>query len=357
MTDELLEQVLADPADDALRAVWADALQERGDPRGEAIALQLAAAGGPLDRAQDKRARSLLAKHAKSWLGPLEGVIMHKAALVFDRGLVSSCQIQIKRLAALQGAIGHPLWAALRSIWFCDSYAWDARIVPLLVHPAMASLREVTCIGANNVFPPLAKYKIPLPFTSLWLFDDGWRADTFLRDDARAGSAPALKALRHFGIHSSSDEIDWIFDLPVARRVESLGLASHLPPGAALARADALPKLRTFELRPGWIMNQGAYRPVFRLLFTRDATGRLSRLRIGRGHFVGPFAPRLDLPLTPDPKIPATLARLADELRFHEDLFVSVAGSVREVEVDLPDVRGVRSALRPLAKATIHFAK
>lgn len=39
---QLFAKVYADPTDDAIRAVLADLLTERGDPRGEFIALQLA---------------------------------------------------------------------------------------------------------------------------------------------------------------------------------------------------------------------------------------------------------------------------------------------------------------------------
>ncbi|HEU0035427.1 MAG TPA: TIGR02996 domain-containing protein [Kofleriaceae bacterium] len=38
--DPLLARVLADPDDAGLRSVWADALIERDDPRGELISIQ-----------------------------------------------------------------------------------------------------------------------------------------------------------------------------------------------------------------------------------------------------------------------------------------------------------------------------
>ena len=60
--DELLRQILANPDDLALRAVYADALQADGDPRGEFIALELAA-----DPAHASRRASLLGAHAATW--------------------------------------------------------------------------------------------------------------------------------------------------------------------------------------------------------------------------------------------------------------------------------------------------
>jgi uncharacterized protein (TIGR02996 family) len=44
--DKLLAEVYASPDDDAPRLVYADWLQERDDPRGEFIALQIARARG-----------------------------------------------------------------------------------------------------------------------------------------------------------------------------------------------------------------------------------------------------------------------------------------------------------------------
>src|SRR5258706_7507622 len=59
---ELLRQILANPDDLALRAVYADELQAAGDPRGEFIALELAN-----DPAHAGRRIALLAKHARQW--------------------------------------------------------------------------------------------------------------------------------------------------------------------------------------------------------------------------------------------------------------------------------------------------
>ena len=57
---ELLAQIYANPDDDALRAVYADALLERGDPRGELITLQLerTRAGAPAEAQVARLARA-----------------------------------------------------------------------------------------------------------------------------------------------------------------------------------------------------------------------------------------------------------------------------------------------------------
>ncbi len=75
--DDLLRAVLEAPDDDAPRLVYADALIEVGDPRGEFIALQVT-------RTPDGRTRAaeLLAAHRAHWLAELP----HIADAHFDRG-------------------------------------------------------------------------------------------------------------------------------------------------------------------------------------------------------------------------------------------------------------------------------
>ena len=56
----LLKAILDDPHDVSCRLVYADALQDRGDPRGEFIAHHIA--GRP-------EAEALLKRHGKEWIG------------------------------------------------------------------------------------------------------------------------------------------------------------------------------------------------------------------------------------------------------------------------------------------------
>jgi uncharacterized protein (TIGR02996 family) len=60
---ELEAAIIADPSDRDAYAVYADWLQEQGDPRGELISLQLGY--------KDKQARTLIEKHKDYFLGPL----------------------------------------------------------------------------------------------------------------------------------------------------------------------------------------------------------------------------------------------------------------------------------------------
>ncbi|HEU0035426.1 MAG TPA: hypothetical protein VFQ53_32675 [Kofleriaceae bacterium] len=239
----------------------------------------------PLTPAQDKRLRSLIAKHRVAWLGELADVVQHREGLVFDRGLLAACQIQVKKLAALDAAIGHPLWAALRSIWFADKFAWDPRIVPLLVDPVMRELREVTCIGVGHVFVALARHPRPLPITSIWTVDDAFRspADSV----QQLATAPGLPALRRLGFTYWGDA-PWIVELPIVRRIETLGITAEPPSRVWLDRTRRLDHLTTLELRRHWIPIQGPERSHFAMYFTRGKSGEWSRLRIEPTRHVSP---------------------------------------------------------------------
>lgn len=75
--DGLLAAVVSAPHDDAPRWVYSDFLLERGDPRGELIAVQLTLVGigedDPRREALVVRQDELLAKHKKKWTGDFKG--------------------------------------------------------------------------------------------------------------------------------------------------------------------------------------------------------------------------------------------------------------------------------------------
>lgn len=72
----LERDVYANPDDDEPRAVLADLLQARGDPRGELIALQLAVAAGRASDDGDARIEALVRDHGRAWLGPLAAIAL-----------------------------------------------------------------------------------------------------------------------------------------------------------------------------------------------------------------------------------------------------------------------------------------
>jgi len=90
---ELLRAVHATPSDDGPRAIYADWLQEHGDPRGEFIALQLATQHlGKHEQTDDtRRATMLLAQHRARWLGALAPLIQDAT---FRRGFLEHVMLR-----------------------------------------------------------------------------------------------------------------------------------------------------------------------------------------------------------------------------------------------------------------------
>jgi uncharacterized protein (TIGR02996 family) len=80
MTHEyaFLQAILDDPDDEGLRLIFADWLEEQGQPRGEFIRTQCTLAGLPPGDPRrlllEARERQLLAKHRDDWLGPLRSL-------------------------------------------------------------------------------------------------------------------------------------------------------------------------------------------------------------------------------------------------------------------------------------------
>jgi uncharacterized protein (TIGR02996 family) len=93
-------EIRTSPHEDAPRLVFADYLDEAGDPQGELIRVQVAlshlAPGDPERRELELREEALLAEYADAWLAPLkrlgaEGV----SARSFQRGLIERVRIQV----------------------------------------------------------------------------------------------------------------------------------------------------------------------------------------------------------------------------------------------------------------------
>lgn len=87
--EAFIQAIVASPDDDHRRLIYADWLDERGDPRGEFIRVQFAREELPADSRDHVellvREKLLLAKHEKDWLGPLQ---MPGAEWQFRRGFV-----------------------------------------------------------------------------------------------------------------------------------------------------------------------------------------------------------------------------------------------------------------------------
>jgi uncharacterized protein (TIGR02996 family) len=102
---KLLRAIFEDPDDDGPRLVYADWLQEQGDPRGELISVQCTLATGPEFHSQRlslrQRERELLELHGEAWAAPAKKVADTWA---FRRGFVDEVAGPAKKVLA--GAAG-----------------------------------------------------------------------------------------------------------------------------------------------------------------------------------------------------------------------------------------------------------
>jgi len=133
----LLDAIYANLDDDVPRLVYADWLQQRGDPRGELIALQLRATD---TRGQRQRERQLLAGSPRSWLGPLAHVLV--SDIEFGRGFVVAGKARFRTARHVARFAGVREWATVERLAFFSGSASSRRMEA--IYPAMTGLKEVT---------------------------------------------------------------------------------------------------------------------------------------------------------------------------------------------------------------------
>ncbi|MFT3698405.1 MAG: TIGR02996 domain-containing protein [Kofleriaceae bacterium] len=135
-----LARVYANPGDDELRAVVADELQQKGDPRGEFITAQLAIANGTATPAIRKRARELVDDNLAAFVGPLVKVaslLAKKKCLEFERGFLSRVRLDRRSVqrADWDKAAKAQEWATVTEvelsvlttpIWWIEKWAKNA---------------------------------------------------------------------------------------------------------------------------------------------------------------------------------------------------------------------------------------
>lgn len=150
--EQLWDQVYADVRDLGARQVLADALIERGDERGELIALQVAAERTPPNAAQRKRIKALAQRYAHDLLGPIaEGLV--KASIQLRAGLLDAAQV--KRYRAQD--FSRREWRSVRAL---SGRLWRATVIdpafewPLLQRLELVEREHVDALLAADPPPP-----------------------------------------------------------------------------------------------------------------------------------------------------------------------------------------------------------
>jgi uncharacterized protein (TIGR02996 family) len=111
--DDFLAEIAAKPDDDGLKRVFADWLLERGDVRGELMALQLKG-----ERTDEELAREalLLKRHVKRWLPDEVLINLVPSSIAFEKGVFGSARVAVRSPVAMATSLKHPAWATVRRL-------------------------------------------------------------------------------------------------------------------------------------------------------------------------------------------------------------------------------------------------
>lgn len=138
---DLFLAVHESPDDDGPRAVLADFLIEKGDPRGQFINLQLAR-----DPAHAKSELALIRKYQKSWLGELAPFVKYLAypsvaptdpqgiAMWWRRGFLAGCMVAFTKPKLVELGTS-PMWSTVERVSglaTTDDPTWNAALLRML---------------------------------------------------------------------------------------------------------------------------------------------------------------------------------------------------------------------------------
>ncbi len=299
---ELWSAVYTSPTNDAPRQVLADFLQERADPRGEFIALQLATHKTP---AGTKREKSLLKQHLTEWLGPIAPVVT-KASAVFARGFVVDVVARFKNEQDAKRYGGFAEWSTVEVLRHAMVQSLSQIQWSTYVPPQMTALREFESIAGASL-PFLLEVEKPWPLLERGGF---WRltqsdVERLVRDGPR--QMPALSSLT-----MSNLSAEWLSakTWPSAwRHLTVRNDSAELAKLLTLFDSTPLERLSTSVPEKG------------QLHFERDSRGRLGKLSLKGSGFAAQILATLSRlqpgslsEYTADPEHPLnteTIARLA----------------------------------------------
>lgn len=273
--DRLLEDVYKNPADDGPRQVLADWLIEKGDPRGELIALQLRPRATPMTPQQAARERSLLHAHWKKWAGPLAPHLM-RTGLVFERGFLTRCKTS--------KLVGEQTWGTVEHLGLCKGAGTKDGAIPLITHPVMRALRSVSGLDAKRM-TQLASFDRALPLTAVEL---ECTHDVEAKLAATVRESKALPHVRTLGVcvrvwgraENPVPELAWLFGGSLFRRIERLRIAKVGPLPALLNAMTPLERLREIEVVRLWELCLHNDPSGVRFRFSRGNDERFSVLEI-----------------------------------------------------------------------------
>lgn len=149
-----LQAILANPDDDQLRLIYADWLEERGDPRGEFIRVQMELAATKPDphRAHDLlvREKELLAAHEEEWVRPLGSLLR---GWTFRRGFLNEVEMSCGTFLSQAPALFQAAPVRGLKVYYGNHLADDFANCPYLSRLDKLSIagKNQTALGENGL--------------------------------------------------------------------------------------------------------------------------------------------------------------------------------------------------------------
>lgn len=238
----LLAAIHANPDDDAARAVWADWLSERGDPRGEFVSLMLRADRAYPNEQESKAIKKLLDAHGEEWLGDLAGVL-DLVDVRFRRGLLSHLHLatdELPRLVESEHA------KTIEWLYLRERPEFDATLLKKL--PA---LRFVGGVEPGMLDALEAAGPFEIPGLGVDLYDtipgreDGWTEElraTLARFYGLRGTFPRVTTLAVRAWYKDAHHLDELWRSPLCEGVRVLQISGAGSDASWFARRDRLPQ-------------------------------------------------------------------------------------------------------------------
>lgn len=218
---ELLAKIYAEPRVLEHRMVWADALQSRGDPRGEFVQLQLARA--PNAR-RSKRERQLLAEFELLWLAEF-GAAVDRNSVRWANGFPIAAEVVFDSRAQRE-LIGSAIWATFHEL-DCDD-------LELITSPTLRALERVGRLSLATLVALAEARGSALRIERLGPISLTQNPPAEL-DRLRVAAAERLADVRELHLHlrdhqarKRPSDFDWLLETPLGQRLTSFRLSAIL---------------------------------------------------------------------------------------------------------------------------------
>lgn len=253
---QFLDEIIANPHDDVPRLVYADWLEERGDPRGEFIRLQFELTDETLDpehrRDLQIREADLLDEHQTEWTGPVADLVTRSA---FARGFIEFVVMPVKDFVERAEELYR--LAPIRSVMLnCHmiSYARGSDPEVLVNCPHLKRLAGLALTGMmrdDDIVRQLFR-RCDFPHLERLILAQSGLSDDTVRIIAEAPSLTNLKVLDLSSNQLRNAAVMALAESTSLTSLETLLLAHNrirLTGARAIASSDNFPNLKHVDFR------------------------------------------------------------------------------------------------------------